>query len=127
MRDAAGKAVDGPVGLCGTLNPVTSEDFIRIPSGQAYAPFGEEPYAAFELYHPPVKKPGVYTIRFYYSSASSDISRYMGFEANPRARPAAEIERLFARVPRFEVLRELKLTFTARTAKASTTDESPAG
>ncbi|MES2462909.1 MAG: hypothetical protein V4671_20180, partial [Armatimonadota bacterium] len=80
MRDVAGKAVDGPVGLCGTLNPLTAEDFIRIPAGQAYAPFGDEPYAAFELYHPPVEKPGVYTVRFYYSSASSDISWYMGFE-----------------------------------------------
>jgi hypothetical protein len=126
MRDAAGKAVDGPVGLCGTLNRLEPEDFIRIPAGQAYAPFGDEPYVAFELQHFPVKKPGVYTVRFYYSSAPSDIKWYMGSTygmSDTEKRPSAEIARLFALVPRFEVLREIKLTFKARTASSPKTSE----
>jgi hypothetical protein len=132
MRDAAGKAVDGPVGLCGTLNRLKATDFIRIPAGQSFAPFGDEPYAAPELYRPPVQKPGVYTVRFYYSSTPRDIKWYMGSAygmSDTEKRPSAEIARLFERVPKFEVLREIKLTFTARTAVESNHSnwDSPAG
>ncbi len=112
ILDAAGKPVTFPLGLCGNMNVLRTEDFVVVPAGGTFNPFGAGFFAPHQFYEFPVTTPSDYTLRFYYST-SARIQDYFGDERmSGRTNAAPDIQRLFKRVPKLELKsNELKLKF----------------
>ena len=120
ILDAAGKPVTIPQGGggCGNMNSLRLEDFVSVPPGHAFDPFGAGFFGSNDLWMP-VGQPGVYTVRFIYSTASPDIRDYYGDERGHRQyQPSSELMRRFKRVPKLELRsNELTVEFTAANAE----------
>jgi hypothetical protein len=113
--DAAGKLVTLPVFGCGNMNILRTTDFVTVPAGDTFNPFGKGFFPPVQFYRIPVTKPGDYIFRFSYST-SDRVEDYFGDERMSGQKIAApEIQRLFERVPKLDLKsNELKLKFTAR-------------
>ena len=113
ILDAAGKPVTLPLALCGNMNVLKTTDFVAVPAGGTFNPFGKGFFPPHQFYRFPVTVPGDYTLRFSYST-SERVQDYFGDDrGQPNAAP--EIQRLFERVPKLDLKsNELKLTFTAK-------------
>jgi hypothetical protein len=116
ILDSAGKAVVEPYGRCGNMNTLRPADFVAVPAAGEFNPFGKGFFGPHQLYRFPVKTPGTYTVRFFYSTAARSIEEFFGDERMLGQQGAApEIQRLFDRVPKLDLKsNDLKLTFTAK-------------
>jgi len=112
ILDAAGKPVTLQMGRCGNMNVLRTADFVAVPAGGAFNPFGAGFFAPYQFYQFPVIAPGDYTLHFYYST-SDRIQDYFGDERMMgRTNAAPGIQRLFKRVPKLELKSNgLKLKF----------------
>lgn len=116
ILDAAGKPVTLPLALgCGNMNVLKTTDFVVVPAGGTFNPFGEGFFPPHQFYRFPVTVPGDYTLRFSYST-SDRVQDYFGDERmSGQTTPAPEIQRLFERVPKLDLKsNELKLTFISK-------------
>ena len=114
--DSTGKPVKTGLGICGNMNVLRTEDFVAIVPGGSFNPFGKGFFSPYQFHHFPVEQPGVYTVRFSYSTSSDKVADYFGDERMAGLRAAKpEIQRLFNRIAHVELKsKELKLTFTSR-------------
>ena len=121
VLDAAGKPVNMKRGgaWCGNMNTLRPDDFVLVPRGGSFNPFGQGFFGAdgFEFLH--VQRPGRYRVRFVYSTASDAIRDYFGDERmRSQFQPSPDIMHLFRQVPKVELRsNELRLEFTAPNAK----------
>jgi len=115
ILDAAGKLVTLPVFGCGNMNVLKTTDFVTVPAGDTFNPFGNGFFPPVQFYRFPVTQPGDYTFRFSYST-SDRVEDYFGDERMSGQKIAApEIQRLFERVPKLDLKsNELKLKFTSK-------------
>jgi hypothetical protein len=115
ILDASGKVVTLPLSLCGNMNVLRTNDFVIVPAGGTFNPFGTDFFPPYQLYQFPVTVPGDYTLRFSYTT-SDRLQDYFGDERMMgRTNSTPEIQSLFKRVPKLELKsNELKLTFTAK-------------
>jgi hypothetical protein len=115
ILDAAGKPVTLPLTVCGNMNVLRTEDFVAVPAGGTFDPFGKGFFPPRLLSRFPVTVPGDYTLRFSYST-SDRVQDYFGDEGRSGQTTAApEIQRLFERVPKVDLKsNELKLKFIAK-------------
>jgi hypothetical protein len=114
INDKAGEPVTARYGRCGNMNSLRVADFVIVPPGQAFDPFGEGffPPALLSPGYFPVKDPGLYSVRFHYST-SDRVQDYFGDERMEGLQSAPlEIQLLFERVPKVDLVsNELELTF----------------
>jgi hypothetical protein len=115
ILDAAGTPVNLPLVGCVNMNPLKTTDFVAVPAGATFNPFGKDFFGPYQFVRFPVTVPGDYTLRFSYST-SDRIQDYFGDERmSGKTTAAQEIQRLFERVPKLDLKsNELKLTFTAK-------------
>lgn len=115
ILDSAGKPVTLPLALCGNMNVLRTTDFVVVPAGGTFNPFGKGFFGPVQFYRFPITVPGDYTLRFSYST-SDRVQDYFGDERmSGQTTAAPEIQRLFERVPKLDLKsNELKLTFTAK-------------
>jgi hypothetical protein len=112
--DQSGKPVGGPYGRCGNMNPLSASDFMVVPTGMAFDPFGEKFFRPPALVFP-INEPGDYTFRFHYAT-SGRIQDFFGDERGDSLYAGTpEIQQLFERVPKVDLVsQELKLTFAPK-------------
>lgn len=115
ILDAAGKPVSAQIARCGNMNVLKTTDFVAVPAGNSFNPFGNGFFRLSQLGQFPVTVPGDYTLRFHYST-SDRVHDYFGDERMSGQKIAsAEINRLFERVPKLDLKsNELKLKFTPK-------------
>jgi len=114
ILDASGEKVGGPYMRCGNMNNLSVADFILVPAGMGFDPYGKGFFSPPSLAWWPIKDPGEYTLRFHYATSDS-IQDYFGDERwDKRYRGTPEIRRLFERVPKVDLVSELKLTFAPK-------------
>jgi hypothetical protein len=112
--DAAGRSMVGPYVVCGNMNPLSPLDFRLVPAGTGFDPFGEGFFSSPALARLLITQPGEYTFRFHYAT-SSRIQDYFGDEGRDSLYVATpDIQQLFARVPKVDLVSELRLTFTPK-------------
>ena len=117
ILDLKGKPVAPLPKGCLNLKGLGTSDFVPVPPGEAFNPFGEGffPPAQIQPFFFPIRKPGTYIVRFRYTT-SPRIEDYFGAERLRAAHTATpEIQRLFERVPKVDLKsNELILKFTAK-------------
>jgi hypothetical protein len=114
ILDARGKPVKETILVCGNMNLLRTKDFVPVPAGEAFDPCGQDFSSLLQLYKFPVKAPGEYTFRFYYST-SDRIQDYLGDERTSGKPLDPEITRLFKRVPKLDLKSNaLKLKFSGK-------------
>lgn len=68
--------------ICGTVNALKESDFVEIGPGQFFDPYDETPprsvFRAIQLRASSFDAPGLYRIRFHYSTASSNDGEWLG-------------------------------------------------
>jgi hypothetical protein len=98
--------------LCDVTNGIGVVDFVKVPAEGSFDPLTEGFFIPYQLIRFPAETPGIYTVRFYYSTATDDIQDYQGGQRGRR--PSQEVQRLFERVPKLDLeSNDLKLTFVA--------------
>jgi hypothetical protein len=105
------------VSRCGNTNTLRPADFFQVPAGRSFDPFQNVDsygfFSAHQIRAENFTKPGEYRIRFFYSSASSDIKEWGGDGAAQVAADAGLL-RLFRVVPKLQVQsEEFRLTVVA--------------
>lgn len=107
-----------PAGMCAYMNPLRTNDFVLVRSGETFDPFSEGFFPPWQLTRFPVTEPGDYTLRFTYIT-SDRIQDYFGkerMEAEITGKGhlvAPEIQQLFKLVPKLDLKsNKLKLRFT---------------
>ena len=114
ILDAEGKPVTAPMFRCGNMNVLKTTDFIAVPAGKTFNPFGKGFFPPSQFYQFPVTTPGDYTLHFYYST-SDRVQDYFGDERGSQTNATPEIQRLFERVPKLELKSNtLKLKFVPK-------------
>lgn len=118
ILDPAGRSVALPLGRCGNMNALRTDDFVRVRAGDSFYPFGLGFFRPSEFSRFPVTTPGEYTVRFHYTTSDrlqdyfGDERRRVGTQVSP------EIQRLFEKVPKLELQsNSLKLHFTAKPSR----------
>ncbi len=110
MLDPAGERLEWRGGYCMITNWLRTEDFVNVPAGSAFNPFGP----GFSNTTPgivPRDTPGRYSLRFNYST-DGELHRFMGFG---QGNPSDALLKLFRDLPRRNLWsNELILTFRAR-------------
>lgn len=111
------------LGRCGNTNTLLEGNFVRVPKGGAFNPFANEwdgsPRADKEVFASSLrpdlfKTPGVYKIRFVYSTNSDDIKKWGGDGREKVAKDPKLVE-LFDRVPKTDVIsNEIEVTVVAK-------------
>jgi len=105
-------------GRCGNMNTLRTEDFVLVKAGQKFSPYQSVDNYGFFTDHTianreTFKNPGVYKIRFHYSTNSKEINDFMGdrpFRSN-RA-DSIKLNSLFNKVPKVELeSNEIQITF----------------
>lgn len=89
-------------GRCKLMNPLRTEDFVKVSDGQSFNPFmsidGQGFFGAGNVQNPDnFKNPGTYKIQFHYSTQSKNIQDYRG---NPEDK---ELMKLFEQAPQVEL------------------------
>jgi hypothetical protein len=107
---------------CGTMNPLRVEEFVKVPPGGTFNPHQKIDRYGFwssrQLSPDTFREPGVYRIRFLYSTKNNTIDQWAGSSSEVAAN--AEIMRLFNQVPKVEVhSNEFVLTVIAPETKES--------
>ncbi len=123
--DSAGIPVKSRLSGCGNMNTLRPEDFVAVAPGKSFDPCGEGFSKPHEFARFPVQQPGIYKVRFSYSSKSYKVSEYFGDErlaallgksglpGLPVLKP--EILPLFERIAHIELKsNELALTFVPK-------------
>jgi hypothetical protein len=84
-------------GYCGVLNPILTEDFVRVEPGNDFYPYKHYVFSkAGKLVHSRFVKTGSYTFKFHYSTENGDIKNWRG---SVRETPA-EVNELWRKVAR---------------------------
>lgn len=101
-----GKPAHGFGAFCGNMNTLRVGDFVKVPAGGAFNPYGYEGsdgFAhAYQIFHRTFREPGEYRIRFTYSTKSDDIREWAG-DGKETVFGDTRIADLFRQVPRIEV------------------------
>ena len=118
IRDAKGQPLKVVGPACGNTNPLRVADFVPVPAGKVFEPYGKGFFTPIYSDQFPVKTPGVYTFQCIYAT-SDRMQDYFGFDQQNGRMVAAETQELFALIPKIEIRsNELKLKFTPAAAKA---------
>jgi hypothetical protein len=115
--DSDGKPVErAPELMCGNMNALRTEDFVAIAPGKSFDPFGKEFFTPYQFHAFPVQQPGIYTVRFSYSTISNQLSDYFGGPIVGGVKAAKlELQQLFNRIAHIQLKsNELKLTFNPK-------------
>jgi hypothetical protein len=84
-------------GYCGVLNPLLTEDFVRVEPRNDFDPYKHYIFSkAGKLAHSRFVKAGTYTFKFHYSTENGDIKDWRG---SVRETPA-EVNELWRKVAR---------------------------
>jgi len=106
------------VGRCGNMNSLAIEDFVFVKAGQKF-----NPYQSFGNYgfftddkitnSETFKNPGVYKIKFYYSTNSQRIDDFMGDRPFRNDKTdSINLNSLFNKVPKVDLVsNEIQITF----------------
>lgn len=105
----AGAVVYGNGGRCKFMSPLTAEDFVLLRAGESFDPFSKPQFfhpdklpadVALRHHHDGLfNTPGVYRLRFVYSTASADLRDYAGTDRPPGVENKPEIAEMFKKVP----------------------------
>lgn len=97
--------------ICSNMNALRSYDFVEVPRRGLFDPFSESDdhrfFSACQLSKETFIRPGVYRLRFTYSSQSSDIREWLGDYGRWAWRQKAadsELLELFSKVPKTTVV-----------------------
>lgn len=86
---------------CGNVNPLTVYDFVHVPAGEAFDPFGEDGvehvFGARQLNASMFDTPGEYRVKFVYSTDSDDLVEWNGL---PNSRFDSGLHDLLRQVPK---------------------------
>lgn len=104
------KADKAKLGRCGNMNPLRMEDFKLVKSGQDFDPYERtSDYGFFSDYittsKETFKSPGIYKLKFHYSTNSLDIQEFMGdkpFGSNYS--DSLKMDTLFKTVPKVDLV-----------------------
>jgi hypothetical protein len=112
-----GKSAVQGIARCGNKNTLRIKDFAKVPPRGTFDPYQQidEPgfFPAHQLSAGTFRTPGVYRLRFVYSTKSDDIGAWAGDGGRALA-ANEEIMNLFKQVPRVEVRsNEIVLTVAA--------------
>jgi len=108
-----------PVLGCRTLTPLREKDFVKVGPGETFNPYRSVDdggfFTAHEIRPETFRNPGIYSIRFYYSTATPDKTRFYGSEIwsrNGGSTPSA-IASLLGKVPEVELVsNEIRIEIT---------------
>jgi hypothetical protein len=120
LRDSSGQIVsDKPGARCGNMDPLKSNDFVRLKPGQSFGPF-RRAYdsfdGSFELSAP--KTPGKYELTFTYDTRLETPSKSQRLHGD--ATPTAKLLAMVERVPKGEFTSNvLAIEVKARPAPAA--------
>lgn len=103
------KSVETKLQRCGNINSLRLQDFKLIQAEQEFNPYESiDDYGFFTDYTTTntetFKNPGVYKIKFHYSTKSQDINQFMGdkpFRNDPT--DSLRLDSMFRKVPRIEL------------------------
>ena len=103
------KSVETKLQRCGNMNSLRLQDFKLIQPGQEFNPYESiDDYGFFTDYTTTntetFKNPGVYKIKFHYSTNSQDINQFIGdkpFRSDPT--DSLRLDSMFRAVPRVEL------------------------
>ncbi len=103
------------LGGCGNMNTLRGENFVRVPPGEVFNPYGEGNYGFYpHLSYGLFRTPGEYRIRFVYSTESDDLKAWAG-DGKEKVAANQEITTRFEQVPRVEIRsEEFTVTVTAK-------------
>ncbi len=79
ILDADGRSTIPPYDRCDYLNPLERSDFVRVPPGGKFDPFRRFTHPTYFGSHLSAKSlptPGVYRIRFHYSTADRNVGSW---------------------------------------------------
>lgn len=104
LRADGTSAVKG-IGRCGNTNALRPEDFTTVDGRTTFNPLGEGSFGGHQLGQTTFDKPGVYAIRFKYSTKSEKIEEWLGdgrwlWEKGQRDETLAE---LFEKTPKIDL------------------------
>ncbi|WP_050028846.1 hypothetical protein [Verrucomicrobium sp. BvORR034] len=117
LKDPVGKPLKlSPDSRCGNMNELRAEDFVTVPTGRDFDPYGPGFFGAWQIHQFSQLPPGTYIVRFYYQTSTKGMQQYFGDEqmsAEPKVSPA--IQQLYEKVPGLNLRsNELKITVTAK-------------
>lgn len=119
IMDASRKPLKtSPDSRCGNMNELRVEDFVTVPTGTEFDPYGLGFFGAWQIHQFAQLPPGTYIIRFYYQTSTKGIQQYFGdehFLETPKVSPA--LQKLYESVPGLDLKsNELKITTTAKSS-----------
>jgi hypothetical protein len=97
-----GKPALDPYGRCGNMNTLEERDFVLVPPGGRFNPYGYAFFSAHQVSPYTFRVPGKYRIRFFYSSASEAIAEWAG-DGRHSVAANRRLAELFRLVPKVEV------------------------
>jgi len=103
VRDSSGQIVpDKPVARCGNMNPLKSDDFVRLKPGQAFGPFAQAngSFGAESAIDRSLWLPGKYELTFTYDTRLEAPSKSQRVHGD--GTPTAELLAMVERVPKGE-------------------------
>jgi hypothetical protein len=103
---------------CGNMNPLRPKDFVLVKSGGKFNPYQKTDESGFFTSHmmrdtATFRNPGVYRIRFYYSTNSQNIHQFMGTRFSQDEKPGdPELQALWNQVPKVDIVsNEIEIIF----------------
>lgn len=91
-------------GRCGVMNPLRPADFRLVKAGQKFNPYEDGFFEDYSLLDTRTfKNPGEYRIRFYYSTNSESMSRFMGTRSARSDPDSLKMAFFFKHVPKVEL------------------------
>jgi hypothetical protein len=101
-----GKPAVQRIARCAFMNTLRAKDFIKVSPGEAFDPFQSIDdsgfFSAYQLDERHFRMPGVYRIRFVYSTKNDDIKAWAGDGAEKVAADDGLVGK-FKQTPKFEV------------------------
>ncbi len=97
------------------MNHLRKEDFVSVGSRQPFAPFSQGYFGDYVSEASEIKEPGIYRVRFTYSTSSKELGDYFGWPGLTAVEASDETASLFKRVSHVTLTsNELKLNFKKR-------------
>jgi len=95
--------------ICGVANPLEIKDFKLVEKGEIFYPYEK---GDIYLDNKEFKNPGVYKIRFHYSTNSESINEFLGSMAWENFKDSTQLKTLFEHVPKVDIVsNEIEIKF----------------
>ena len=115
--DADGRSTILPANRCSFLNALERGDFVRLPPGGQFDPFRRFTHPTYFGSHLSAKSfpiPGVYRIRFHYSTADRNVGSWLGDWPLGAGARINEMADLLRRVPNVNFTTEISVRVVPR-------------